>query len=88
MKGESDMKTNKFNRYSFAELLAAATAAGAGQSDIDTLGAWFGEYGGVYFNGEYYDASAPGEPSGTRRLFPVYAEADDGEIEVIGYEFR
>lgn len=57
------MKTKYYNAYSFAELHAAATASGATQEDIDTLGAWCAEYGDCW-NGECYDASAPDEPSG------------------------
>ena len=75
------MKTKYFNRYSYKELLKTATAAGATQEDIDTLGAWFEEYGTEYWNGEYCDADGA-------RLFPVYKENEDGEFEVAGYEFR
>ena len=74
------METNYFNRYSYKELITAVTSADATQTDIDTLGAWFAEYGASYWNGEYYDADG-------KRLFPVYAE-NDGEFEVVGYEFR
>ena len=74
------METNYFNRYSYKELFHAATGAGATQKDIDTLGAWFAEYGASYWNGECYDADG-------WRLFPVYAE-NDGEFEVVNYEFR
>lgn len=75
------MKTKTYNRYSYKELLAAATGKSATQTDIDTLGAWFSEFGSEYWNGEYYDADG-------ERLFPVYRESEEDQFEVIGYEFR
>lgn len=71
------MKTNDFNRYSYTELAAAAKAPDAQQIDIDTLGAWFEQYGTTYWNGEYYDADGD-------RLIPVY-EADGDDFEIVGY---
>lgn len=70
------MTTNNFGCYDYNELLKKATAPNAEQIDIDTLGAWFSEYGTRYWNGEYYDADS-------FRLFPVYdwdEETDQGEI--------
>ena len=81
------MKTKPFNRYSFAELHAAATASGAEQIDIDTLAAWCGEYGNCW-NGECFDASLPSEPSGTLQLFPVYSEGDEDDVDIDHYEMR
>lgn len=76
------MNTNPYNRCSYAELRAAATAPGAAQIDIDTLGAWLADYDPSSWNGEYYDADG-------LRLFPVYdwdEELDQGELT--GYEIR
>lgn len=70
------------NYYDYKDLLAAATADGATQADIDALGEWFEAHGDRYWNGEYYDADG-------LRLYPVYtwdAELDQGTIT--GYEFR
>lgn len=76
------MNTNKFNRYSYKELLAASTAPGAQQIDVDTLGAWFEAFGASYWNGECYDADG-------RDLFPVYGKPnEDGDVEISGYELR
>lgn len=74
------MKTNIVDRYSYAELLAAATKPDAAQIDIDTLGAWFSAYGEAYWNGEYYDADGC-------RIRPVYdwdEETDQGDV--VAYE--
>lgn len=80
------MNTKPYNRYSFEELLAAATAPGAEQIDIDTLGAWCEAYGSDLWNGEYFDVSANGEPSGSRRLFRVVAwDAETEQGETVGY---
>lgn len=76
------MNTHDFNRYSYYELRAKATAPDAEQIDIDTLGEWFAFYGSDYWNGEYYDADG-------LRLFPVVVwneNTEQGEIE--RYEFR
>ena len=73
----------KGNDNDFESLLYKAIAPDADQGNIDALGAWFERHGISCWNGEYYDASAPDEPSGTRRLRPLY---DDDE-EIVGYEF-
>lgn len=76
------MATKPYNRYSYEDLRAAATAEDAQQIDIDTLGAWFHDYGGVYWNGEYYDAD------NGLRLRPVFEwddELDQGHV--VHYEF-
>ena len=70
------MKTNSYNRYSYNELLDAATKYPVAQIDIDTLGAWFQEHAPEAWNGEYYDADG-------LRVRPVYDcddSADSGEI--------
>lgn len=82
------MKTNYYNKYSFMELLEAATAPNAEQIDIDTLGAWCNDYGSDLWNGEKYDVSAPDEPSGTRSLYPVSRIDEYGDAEVLRYSFN
>ena len=80
---------SNINYYSYQELRAAATAPGATQADIDALGEWFNRYGERYWNGECYDCSAPGEPTGTLSLYEVIKwdeEADQGQV--VGYELR
>lgn len=77
------------NYYSYEELLAAAIAPGATQDDVDALGEWFSSFGSGYWNGECYDASAPGEQTGTRSLFEIVEwdeELDCGAV--VGYELR
>lgn len=76
------MKTKDFNRYSYTELKNKATAANATQEDIDTLGAWFEEYGTEYWNGECFAIDA------TRSLFPIYDIHSEDEIEIAHYQIR
>lgn len=75
------MKTNYYNRCSYSELLAAATAPAAKQIDVDTLGAWFEQYGNTYWNGEYYDANGV-------EIWPVYKEVSGDEFELSGYRIK
>lgn len=76
------MKTNRFTRYSYRELLSAVTSGSAEQIDIDTLGAWFDAYGPDYWNGECYDADGI-------RLYPVIEWDDDlDQGETVRYEIR
>lgn len=76
------------NRYNFSDLLDAAIAFDAPQEAIDALGAWFERYGNRYWNGECYDASLPGEPSGTRELYYLYRyDKKCDELEEVGYTF-
>lgn len=67
-------------RYNFEELVRAAIAFDAPQEAIDALGAWFDLYGERYYNGEGYDASLPGEPTGTRTLYPVFAHDEETDM--------
>ena len=82
------MTVNSYNRYSFDELLSKAIAPNAQQSDIDTLGECFADYGADYWDGECYDASAPDEPSGARKLRPIIEWDDEDECgDILRYEF-
>lgn len=82
------MRTKNFNEYSYQELYRAATAPGAQQIDIDTLGAWFERYGMLdYWNGVCFNVD------GRLCLYPIYGEGwedhlDDGDIDIIGYDLR
>ena len=75
------MKTNQYNRYSYSELLTAATGPNATQSDIDTLGSWFADFGTQYWNGECYEA-------GAYNVFPIFEEVEEDQYEVVRYELR
>lgn len=80
---------NPMNRYNFTELRERATAPNAHQGDVNALGEWFEAYGSEFWNGECYDASLPGEPTGSRSLYPIYGDEDEsGCFPILGYEFR
>ena len=68
------------NYYSYEELKAAVIADASG-ANVNALGEWFSNYGNDYWNGEYYDAD-------DFRLYPVYTEVDEDELELTGYEIR
>lgn len=59
--------------------------------NLAALGAWFERNGKLCFeeNSEeyYYDASLPGEPIGTRPVWPVYGPEEDGYFPIVGYSF-
>lgn len=75
-------------RYDFLELREKALRTNSTE-DLNALGMWFEQYGESCWNGEFFDASLPEEPSGTLELFPVYGEEnDDGIPTTIGYKFR
>lgn len=76
------MKTNKFNEYSYEDLRDKAWARDATQIDVDTLGAWFEEYGDCYWNGECYNVDG-------MNLFPVYKHDEErDQDEITGYVFK
>ena len=68
------------NYYAYEDL-KAAVIADSSEENVNALGEWFGRYGNDYWNGEYYDAD-------DFRLYPVYAEIDEDEFELTGYEIR
>ena len=70
------------NYGSYEELAAKATAFDAKQEDIDALGDWFSNYGGRFWNGEYYEIDAE------HRLYPIYKEVDEDVYEIVRYEVR
>lgn len=73
------------NYYDYSELRKASISGDA--DALKALGEWMIQHGSAYWNGEYYDISAEGEPSGSLTLYPVYSsEADDPKI--IGWEIR
>lgn len=65
----------------YAALRTRAVDSGAAE-DLAALGEWFQANGSCYWNGEYFDADDG------LRLFPIYQENEDGDIEIAGYEFR
>ena len=68
------------NYYAYEDL-KAAVIADPSEENVNALGEWFSSYGNDYWNGEYYDAD-------DFRLYPVYTEVDEGELELTGYEIR
>lgn len=76
------LNTKDFNRYSYAEFRARVEQPDAEQIDIDTLGAWFDEFGTEYWNGEYFDADG-------LRVFPVVEWDEENDIgNIVQYEIR
>ena len=82
------MKLYGVGYYDYKELYEKATAYNASQDDINALGEWFENYGMCYWNGERFEASAEGEPTGTRGLVRIEKQVDEDTWETIGYEFR
>lgn len=74
------------NRYQYAELLAKATRPDATDEDLFALGSWMQVYGDDYWNGECWDISDEGQPSGSRLLYPISTEDDDEDYSA--YEIR
>lgn len=70
------------NYYSFEELKAQALAPNATQEAIEELNDWFSEHGYMYWNGEYF------EIDDNHRLYHVFTETDDGELEYSHSEIR
>ena len=68
--------------YNYKELREKATAQNATAGDRLNLFFWFEAYGGSYWNGEFYDMDDGW------RLYPVYEEDEDGELELIDAEIR
>ena len=76
------MKTNNFSAYSYEELRDKALSRDASRIDVDTLGAWFEEYGDCYWNGECYNADG-------MNLFPIYKHDEESDqYEITGYVFK
>lgn len=72
-------------RYDYLELREKALAPDATQEDIKALAEWCIQ-NWQFWNGEFYDISADGEPSGSLGLYPIYDEKEDEGI--IGWEIR
>ena len=68
------------NYYAYEDL-KAAVIADASEENVNALGEWFSSYGNDYWNGEYYDAD-------DFRLYPVYTEVNEDELELTDYEIR
>lgn len=66
--------------YDYIEL--REKAINGDQNAVNELGEWFSNYGGMYWNGEYYDADDG------YRLYPIYEEVDEDDYELKGWELR
>lgn len=57
--------------------------------NLESLANWCDRYGNCW-NGECYDISDIGAPSGSRLLYPVYSEEPDkyDNYPIVGYEIR
>ena len=79
------------DRYSFESLTRMAIEDPTAEN-LAALAKWFDLYDAKDWTGEYYDASLPGEPSGTRRLWPIQEldpDDPDGEAWItVGWELR
>lgn len=71
----------------YNELLTAAIAPGATFADRKALADWIWQHGNLGWNGEAWDISAEGEPTGSRSMRPVYGPEDEnGDADLIDYE--
>ncbi len=71
----------------YNELLAAAIAPDATFKDKQALADWLWQHGNAGWNGETWDISSEGEPTGSRSMRPVYGPEDEnGDSELIDYE--
>ena len=77
-------------RENYEALWRKATGPNAEPIDVNTLGVWFERYGQDFWNGEYYDASGIGEPTGSRKLYPVYQTVldEDCQEEIFCYSLQ
>ena len=66
----------------FIEIVKKALQTGA-EKDIEQLAMWC--EANLSYNGEFYDVSLPDEPTGTRRLYPIYKEVEPDEFELTGW---
>ena len=49
------------------------------KTNLQNLAEWFLNYGGQYWNGEYYDAD-------DYKLYPIYKETEPDNFEIIGWK--
>lgn len=70
------------------ERLLTAAIETENEQLMNALGEWFQRNGGMFWNGECYDASLPGEPTGTRSLYPIYKYDDEYDCyDIVGWSF-
>ena len=73
--------------YMYEELLNKALENPT-KENLDALALWCDVYGNCW-NGECYDISDIGDPSGSRLLFPIYGEPDENDCyPIIGYRIE
>lgn len=71
----------------YDELLKAAIKYGASFEDKKALADWLFQHGNTGWNGEAWDISDSGSPTGSRMMRPVYGPEDEyGDAELIDYE--
>lgn len=75
------MLNNLYYRYD--ELKEQALKPDATQDEINALGEWFNEFGGDFWNGEYYSVDEKRDI----KIYPVFEEIDEDQFELIGYCF-
>lgn len=71
----------------YDELLKAAIKYDASFEDKKALADWLFQHGNTGWNGEAWDISDSGSPTGSRMMRPVYGPDDEyGDAELIDYE--
>lgn len=71
----------------YDELLKAAIKYDASFKDKKALADWLFQHGNTGWNGEAWDISDTGAPTGSRMMRPVYGPEDEyGDAELIDYE--
>lgn len=73
----------RYDYYQYEELKTVALDPNATQEAVDDLGRWFQRYDPYNWNGEYYTV----DEANQIHLWPVLAEDEDGNFEVIHYSF-
>lgn len=78
---------NDFTLYDFMEFCIEARRHPT-LENIEALADWCQSWGSDLWQGEYYDVSLVGEPSGSCRLFPIYSTEEENYGEIINWELR
>ena len=72
----------KIGRYDYEELKEKALSEDATQKDLENLYDWFEMYDVYSWDGYCYPID------GVNSLYPIYAETDEDEYEIVGYEIK
>lgn len=83
------LKTKEEIKMTEYERLVRKAIETEAEEDMNALGEWFRENdSGMFWNGECYDASLPGEPTGTRSLYPVVRYDNEYDCyDTVGWSF-